>query len=77
MKSVAQIIAVLLLLLLAILFNVGLIDIRLEEVDYQLGKAASVSESSHSLGIIAKYELIKKRIEISSGAPQKIIMKIN
>lgn len=46
-----------------ILFNVGLIDIRFDEVNYLLGKAASDEEASNAIGIIAKYELIKRRME--------------
>lgn len=47
----------------AVLFNVGLIDIRFEEIDYLLGNAALDQDASNALGIIAKYELIKRRME--------------
>ncbi len=45
------------------LFNLGLIDIRYEEINYLLGKAAFNRDASHALGIVTKYELIKRRIE--------------
>jgi TonB family protein len=44
-------------------FNAGLVEIRLQEIDYLLGRAASEQEVSQALGILAKYELIKRRIE--------------
>ncbi len=47
----------------AIFFNIGLIDIRFTEINYLLGKAAFDQEASNAFGIVAKYELIKRRIE--------------
>lgn len=67
MKSILQIFFVLILFITGLLFNVGLIDIRFEEVNYQLGKAASVSDDSRSLGILSKYELIKRRMEMGES----------
>lgn len=48
---------------LTVLFNIGLIDIRIEEMSYLLGKIASGQDVSNSLGIIGKYELIKNRMQ--------------
>lgn len=67
MNSAFQVVIVLILFITATLFNVGLIDIRFEEVNYQLGKAAAVSDDSKSLGILSKYELIKRRMEIGES----------
>jgi TonB family protein len=47
----------------AVLFNIGLVDIRFEEINYLLGNAALDQDASNALGIIAKYELIKRRME--------------
>jgi TonB family protein len=63
MKTFLRIFLVLLLLVLTALFNVGLIDIRIEEMSYLLGKIASGQDVSNSLGIIGKYELIKRRMQ--------------
>jgi len=43
-------------------FNAGLIDLRLQEVQYLLGTVASVENVPKTLGIIAKYELIRNRM---------------
>ncbi|MGD9202099.1 MAG: TonB family protein [Chitinispirillia bacterium] len=51
------------LILFTVIFNIGLIDIRFVEINYLLGKAAFNNNGSNALGIIAKYELIKRRIE--------------
>lgn len=64
MKNVFQIFLALILFITGLLFNAGLIDIRFEEINYQLGKAAAASNDSRSLGILSKYELIKRRIEM-------------
>lgn len=53
----------LILFFVTIVFNIGLIDIRFVEINYLLGKAAFHNDGSNALGIIAKYELIKRRIE--------------
>lgn len=52
----------LLLPALTAFFNIGFIDIRIEEMNYLLGKIATVPDVSNSLGIIGKYELIKRRM---------------
>ncbi len=44
------------------LFNIGLIDVRFEEIRYLLGTIASTTEMSSTFGIVAKYELIKRRM---------------
>ena len=63
MKTFLRIFLVVLLLVLTVLFNIGLIDIRIEEMSYLLGKIASGQDVSNSLGIIGKYELIKRRMQ--------------
>ncbi len=63
MKTFFRIFLVVLLLVLTVLFNIGLIDIRIEEMSYLLGKIASGQDVSNSLGIIGKYELIKRRMQ--------------
>ena len=45
-----------------VLYNFGLIDIRFEEIRYLLGNIESQDEASNTLGIVAKYELIKRRM---------------
>jgi TonB family protein len=51
------------MLVLTAIFNVGLVEIRIQEIDYLLGKVAADHEASNALGIVAKYELIKRRLE--------------
>jgi TolA-binding protein len=62
MKTILQSLAILSLFALVLLFNIGLMDIRIGEVSYLLGKAAQSDEFSQTLGIAAKYELIKQRL---------------
>jgi len=63
MKTFLQISLVLVLLAFTILFNFGLVDIRIEELNFLLGKIASAQDVSNSLGIVGKYELIKRRMQ--------------
>jgi TonB family protein len=53
---------VVLFLGITVLYNFGLIDIRFDEMRYLLGTIASQEEASNTLGILAKYELIKRRM---------------
>ena len=62
MKTLIKLLLVLLLLGLTVLYNIGLIDIRLEEIKYLLGTIAAKEDASNTFGIVAKYELIKRRI---------------
>jgi len=62
MKTILRIIGILTLLAITVFFNVGLIDIRMQEISYLLGKIAANQDIPMSLGIVAKYELIKKRM---------------
>jgi TonB family protein len=63
MKTFFRIFLIVLLLTLTVLFNIGLIDIRIEEMSYLLGKISAGQDVSNSLGIIGKYELIKRRMQ--------------
>jgi hypothetical protein len=62
MKTFFRISLVVLFLALIAFFNVGLVDIRMEEINFLLGKIAAMQDVSNSLGIIGKYELIKQRM---------------
>jgi tetratricopeptide (TPR) repeat protein len=62
MKTFLKFTGVILLLAFTGLFNVGLVDIRFEEIRYLLGTIASQEDMSSTFGIVAKYELIKHRI---------------
>ncbi len=62
MKTFLKFFGIILLLAFTGLFNVGLIDIRFEEIHYLLGTIASQEDLSSTFGIIAKYELIRHRI---------------
>jgi TonB family protein len=62
MKIIFRIIGLLTLLAITVFFNVGLIDIRMQEMSYLIGKIAADQDIPMSLGIVAKYELIKKRM---------------
>ena len=63
MRTVLQIVFILALLLLTVGFTVDVTDIRLEELNYLLGKVDVSEDVSNTLGILGKYELIKKRIQ--------------
>jgi len=62
MKTYFRIGIIFALLSLTVLFNVGVIDIRMQEMNYLIGKIAAQQDVPMSLGIVAKYELIKQRI---------------
>ncbi|NLP03416.1 MAG: TonB family protein [Fibrobacter sp.] len=62
MRTFLKFTGVILLLAFTGLFNVGLVDIRFEEIRYLLGTIASQEDMSNTFGIVAKYELIKHRI---------------
>ncbi len=62
MKTLIKLLLVLLFLGLTILYNIGLIDIRMEEIKYLLGTIAAKEDASNTFGIVAKYELIKRRM---------------
>ncbi|MBD3393381.1 MAG: TonB family protein [Chitinivibrionales bacterium] len=70
MKTFLRAILVLILLGLTAMFNIGLVDIRIQETDYLLGKVAADHEVANALGIVAKYELIKRRLESGEGDVQ-------
>lgn len=62
MKTFLKAFAIVLLVSATVLYNLGLIDIRFEEIRYLLGSIASQEETSNTFGIVAKYELIKRRM---------------
>ncbi|MDG5814822.1 TonB family protein [Chitinispirillales bacterium ANBcel5] len=62
MKTLTKIALILLLIGFTSVFNAGLIDIRMEEVRYLLGSYAARQDVSNAFGIIARYEMIKKRM---------------
>jgi len=63
MKTIIRTLFVLSMFGLTAAFNIGLVEIRIQEVDYLLGRVSADQEVSNALGIVAKYELIKRRIE--------------
>jgi TonB family protein len=63
MQTVIRLFLFLLFFALTALFNVGLIDIRFEEIRYLLGTIASKGDMSNTFGVVAKYELIKRRMQ--------------
>ena len=62
MKTILRILLFFFLLAVTVYFNVGLIDIRMGEMSYLIGKIAAQQDVPMSLGIVAKYELIKHRM---------------
>lgn len=62
MSTLIRFSGILLLLVLTALFNIKLVDLRLDEVKYLLGTIAQQNEISNSFGIMAKYDLIKRRM---------------
>jgi TonB family protein len=62
MKTAIRILLFTLLLGMTVYFNIGLVDIRVDEIRYLLGKIASQQDVTNTFGIIAKYELIKRRM---------------
>jgi TonB family protein len=78
MKTFLRFFLLLLLLIFTLFFNIGIIDIRIEEINFLLGKMATMDDISNSLGIIGKYELIKKRMTLGEehGANYEFEAKI-
>jgi TonB family protein len=63
MKSIINLLPVIVLFILTILFNIGLINIRFDDIRYLIGTIAAQDEISNTFGIVAKYELIKRRMQ--------------
>jgi len=70
MKSVLRIGSALIFFIITVLFNIGLIDIRFEEINYLLGKVALDEDASNAFSIVAKYELIKRRMELGEESTE-------
>ena len=70
MKAFFNLFLLLFFLILTVLFNIGLIDVRFQEINYLLGKAAFDQDASNALGIVAKYELIRRRMEAGEESPE-------
>jgi TonB family protein len=64
MRIVLRIIFILLLFGFTGAFNLGLVEIRIQEIDYHLGRIVADQEVSNAIGIVSKYELIKRRMEL-------------
>lgn len=62
MRTILKLLLVLMLLAFTALFNANLIDIRMEEIRYYLGNIAVRQDVSNTFGIVARYELIKRRM---------------
>ena len=62
MSTILRFLGILILLVLTAFFNIKLVDLRLDEVKYLLGTIAQQDEISNTFGIMAKYELIKRRM---------------
>ncbi len=62
MTTVLRLLVFLIVFACTALFNAGLIDVRFEEIRYLLGTIASTDDLSNTFGIVAKYELIKRRM---------------
>lgn len=62
MKTILRLLFFVLLFGFTALFNAGLIEIRFDEIRYLLGTIAATDKVSNTFGIVAKYELIKRRM---------------
>jgi TonB family protein len=62
MKTYFRVFLVVLFIGGIVLYNFGLIDVRFEEIRYLIGSLAAQDEASNTFGIVAKYELIKRRM---------------
>jgi tetratricopeptide (TPR) repeat protein len=63
MRMAFKIVLVALIIAVPLLFNRDLIDVRMSELDYLLGKAAKLTNIPNATNILGRYELIKRRIE--------------
>ncbi|HEX2956065.1 MAG TPA: TonB family protein [Chitinispirillaceae bacterium] len=63
MNSLFKLLPVFLLFILTILFNIGMINIRFDDIRYLLGSIASEEDVANTFGIVAKYELVKRRMQ--------------
>ncbi|MCU0609901.1 MAG: TonB family protein [Chitinispirillaceae bacterium] len=62
MKPFVRIFLVVLVISGTVVYNWELINLRFEEIGYLLGSIASKDDASNTFGIVAKYELIKRRM---------------
>lgn len=63
MSTVIKLLLFLMIFAATALFNIIQIDIRFEEIRYLLGTIASTDEISNTFGIVARYELIRRRMQ--------------
>jgi len=63
MSTILRLLLFLAIFALTALFNIIQIDVRFEEIRYLLGTIASTDEMSNTFGIVARYELIKRRMQ--------------
>lgn len=63
MSTLLRLLLFLAIFALTALFNIIQIDVRFEEIRYLLGTIASTDEISNTFGIVARYELIKRRMQ--------------
>ncbi|MBD3347330.1 MAG: TonB family protein [Chitinivibrionales bacterium] len=62
MSAAMKIVSMVLIIVASVGFNMGLVDIRFEELRYLLDKIVVDEKAGQTFGIVAKYELIKQRI---------------
>jgi len=68
MNRVLVVVCVLAVLVFSSILGRDLIDYRISELDFLLEQAAEIKESSDTLSIVGKYELIRRRIERGENA---------
>ena len=68
MNRVLVLVCVLAVLVFSSILGRDLIDYRISELDFLLEQAAEIKESSDTLSIVGKYELIRRRIERGENA---------
>ncbi|MBD3421514.1 MAG: TonB family protein [Chitinivibrionales bacterium] len=62
MKTFAHISIIILLIVISVGFNAGLVDVRMAEIKHLIGKITVDEDASQTFGIVAKYELIRRRM---------------
>jgi len=63
LASLISFLLVLLVLAGSLVFNYTLIDVRLDDLNFLLYKAAQAQDENRSLGMLARFELIRRRME--------------
>ncbi len=66
---------IIVLALLSFIFNYTIIDVRIDDLDTMLKKTAEAQDKNNALGILAKYDLVDRRIKRGRESSEDYMME--